>query len=140
MWIAAGAVSGLLAVAAGAIGAHLLESRLSARGMEVFETAARYQVYHALAILLVVALRDRVGAGRVRLIAAAFLAGTVLFSGSLYALALSEAKWLGAITPFGGAAFLAGWGMLALPSGRTRGETAGGRGGAGSGAKSAGTA
>lgn len=114
MWIAVGSLSGLLAVAAGAIGAHLLEPRLSERGAEVFETAARYQMYHALAILLVAALRGRLSAHAARIANWGFLLGTLLFSGSLFALALSEVKWLGAITPFGGVGFLIGWAAVAV--------------------------
>lgn len=110
---ATGAISALLAVAAGAFGAHALRSRLSADLVAVFETAARYQMYHALGLLfvaIVAADGNRLG------VAAGWLliAGTVLFSGSLYALALSGARGLGAITPVGGACFLAGWACLAL--------------------------
>ena len=95
-----------VAVAAGAFGAHALKSRLSPEMLAVWETAVRYQVYHALALLLV---RDRAAA-------ACFAAGTVLFSGSLYALSLTGLKKLGMITPVGGLLFLAGWAkMIILP-------------------------
>jgi uncharacterized membrane protein YgdD (TMEM256/DUF423 family) len=113
-----GALSGALAVAAGAFGAHALRSRLGPDLLAVFETGARYQMYHALALGLVAAAASRWPAGT----AAAgwlFVAGTVLFSGSLYALALSGQRWLGAITPFGGIAFIAGWVTLALAAWRS---------------------
>ena len=112
-----GAMSALLAVAAGAFGAHALRGRLASDLLEVFETAARYQMYHALALLVVGLVLSRASAGGGAWLGAAgwlFLAGTLLFSGSLYALALSGARWLGAVTPLGGLAFLAGWAALAL--------------------------
>jgi len=118
-----GALSGLIAVAAGAFGAHGLKGRLAPEMLAVFETGARYQAYHALALLAVAAL-GRSFPGRA--LAAAgwlFIAGTIVFSGSLYALALSGVRALGAITPLGGAAFLAGWGCLAWAALRARGRT-----------------
>lgn len=107
--IALGALNGALAVAAGAFGAHGLRERLAPRALEIFETAARYQMFHALAIVVcgVVATRGATTAGVL------FQAGIVVFSGSLYALALTDVKILGAITPLGGVAFLAGWLWLA---------------------------
>jgi uncharacterized membrane protein YgdD (TMEM256/DUF423 family) len=107
--IALGALNGAIAVAAGAFGAHALRERLEPRMLEVFETGARYQMYHALAIILcgVMATRSATTAGWI------LQAGIVVFSGSLYALSLSGVKILGAITPLGGLAFLAGWGLLA---------------------------
>jgi uncharacterized membrane protein YgdD (TMEM256/DUF423 family) len=106
----------LLAVAAGAFGAHALRGRLDPAALGVFETAARYQMYHALALLGVALLLPalRSGAGLARAAGYCFAAGIVLFSGSLYALALSGVRVLGAITPLGGVAFLAGWALLAL--------------------------
>jgi uncharacterized membrane protein YgdD (TMEM256/DUF423 family) len=108
-----GAISGFIAVAAGAFGAHALRSRLSAEMLQVFETAARYQMYHALALL---AAGYAVGAGNPPAIWAGrlFLLGTLLFSGSLYALALTGITRLGMVTPLGGLAFLAGWICLAV--------------------------
>ena len=105
-----------LAVAAGAFASHALKDKLSERAIEIFETAARYQMYHALALLLVALLLTRVETPTPFLTAAgfAFIAGIAIFSGSLYALSLSGIKWLGAITPIGGAAFLIGWGCLAV--------------------------
>ncbi|HVK82993.1 MAG TPA: DUF423 domain-containing protein [Kofleriaceae bacterium] len=104
-----GALNGALAVAAGAFGAHALRARLERPALEIFETGARYHMYHALAMILcgVIATRSATTAGWV------FQAGIVVFSGSLYALSLSGVKALGAITPLGGLAFLVGWALLA---------------------------
>jgi len=113
-----GSISGLVAVAAGAFGAHSLRDRLAADLLAVFETGVRYQIYHALALLLTAWAVTRwqgtltVAAGWL------FVAGTLIFSGSLYALGLSGVRWLGAITPLGGVAFLAGWLCLALAAWR----------------------
>jgi uncharacterized membrane protein YgdD (TMEM256/DUF423 family) len=109
-----GAISGFLAVAAGAFGAHALRDRLSAEHLAVFETAARYQMYHALALLAVALLLPLRPLGTLQWAGWLFVVGTALFSGSLYALALTGTRWLGAITPLGGIAFLAGWICLAL--------------------------
>jgi uncharacterized membrane protein YgdD (TMEM256/DUF423 family) len=110
--LAAGAISGAVAVAAGAFGAHALKDRLTDKALSVFETAARYQMYHALAIVLCAALASSLPGAKL----AGWLmqAGIVLFSGSLYALALTDVKTLGAITPLGGLAFIAGWVWLAI--------------------------
>ena len=107
--VALGAINAALAVAAGAFAAHGLRERLEPRQLEIFETAARYHMYHALAMVLagVVTARGADTAGWI------FQAGIVVFSGSLYALALSDIKVLGAITPLGGLALLAGWLWLA---------------------------
>jgi len=110
-----GAVLGFLGVAFGAFGAHGLRSRLSADMLAVFETAVRYQVYHVFAILIVAAAIGHLGNARMLIIAGwCFTAGVLLFSGSLYALALTGTSALGAITPFGGLLFLAGWASLAI--------------------------
>lgn len=112
-WIALGALNAAISVGAGAFAAHGLRNRLDARMLEVFETGARYQMYHALAIL-VAGLMASFGVGRGAATAAwIFQAGIVLFSGSLYALALTGTKGLGAVTPLGGVAFLVGWLWLA---------------------------
>ena len=110
-----GAVAGFLGVGLGAFGAHGLRSRLSPDMLAIFETGVRYQMYHALALLAVAAIIARAGGARL-LVAAGwcFAAGIVLFSGSLYALALTGVSILGAVTPFGGLAFLAGWACLAF--------------------------
>ena len=108
-----GALSGFSSVAAGAFGAHALRQRLDEKLLAVFETGARYQMFHALALLVIGALAAR-GESRALAVAGwAMVAGTVLFSGSLYALALSGVRGLGAITPLGGVAFLVGWLALA---------------------------
>jgi uncharacterized membrane protein YgdD (TMEM256/DUF423 family) len=109
-----GAVAGFLAVALGAFGAHGLRTRLSPDMLAVFETGVRYHMYHALAIVLVAVIGGRLDGWLVRTAGWLFTAGIVLFSGSLYALALSGVTVLGAITPIGGLAFLAGWACLAV--------------------------
>ncbi len=110
------ALLGGLAVAAGAFATHALKEHLSERSLEIFETAARYQMYHALALLAVTLLLSRAEAAQFWLNAAGigFIAGVLIFSGSLYALSFSGVKWLGAVAPLGGAAFLLGWGCLAV--------------------------
>lgn len=112
--IAVGAINAALAVAAGAFGAHGLKDRLDARALEVFETAVRYHMYHALALVLcgIIATKGATTAGWI------LQAGIVIFCGSLYALALTGVKGLGAITPIGGLAFLVGWVYLAWTSWR----------------------
>ncbi|MGH7818297.1 MAG: DUF423 domain-containing protein [Candidatus Binatia bacterium] len=106
-WMLVGSVSGFLAVAAGAFGAHGLKGVLAPDRLEIFETAVRYQMYHSLALVLAGSL----GAFRAGW---AFLLGVVIFSGSLYLLVLTDRRWLGAVTPVGGALFLLGWVLLAL--------------------------
>ncbi|SET60725.1 Uncharacterized membrane protein YgdD, TMEM256/DUF423 family [Marinobacter segnicrescens] len=112
-WLAAGALLALLAVMAGAFGAHGLRGMVSERGLEVFQTAVTYQMYHAIALVLV-ALLSVAGLSRRLLGAAAgcFLAGTLLFSGSLYLLVLTEIRWVGPVTPLGGVCFMVGWALL----------------------------
>ncbi len=114
IFVGLGALSGFVAVAAGAFGAHALRGSLPDDLLAVFETAARYQMYHALALLGLGWATDRLPNHPASHLAGwLFVTGTVLFSGSLYALSLSGARWLGAITPFGGLAFLGGWLALA---------------------------
>lgn len=109
-----GALAGVIGVALGAFGAHGLRGRLSPEMLAVFETGVRYQMYHALALLALGALGPTM-AGRLATIAGwAFTAGIVIFSGSLYLLALTDVRILGAITPLGGVAFLVGWACLAI--------------------------
>jgi len=110
----AGSVSALIAVAAGAFGAHTLRSRLAPDLLAVFETGVRYQMYHALALFVVAWAASRWPGVPIRAGGWLFIGGTVLFSGSLYLLALSGTRWLGAITPVGGLLFLAGWLSLAI--------------------------
>lgn len=104
-----GALSGFLGVAAGAFGAHALRGRLGADDLAIFETAARYQMYHALALLAVAWAADRWPGPATTSAGWLFAGGTLVFSGSLYLLVLSGARWLGAVTPLGGLALLAGW-------------------------------
>jgi uncharacterized membrane protein YgdD (TMEM256/DUF423 family) len=107
-----GALAGFLGVGFGAFGAHALRGRLSPEMLAVFETGVRYQMYHALALLLTSVLAARMTGWLVTAAGWSFTVGIVLFSGSLYALALSGVTVLGAVTPIGGLAFLLGWGFL----------------------------
>ena len=110
-----GALINLLGVAGGAFGAHALRSRLSPDMLAVFETGVRYQMYHGLAVLLVALAIGQFGAARLLLVSGwSFVGGVVLFSGSLYALALTDVRVMGAITPIGGLLFLLGWACLLL--------------------------
>jgi uncharacterized membrane protein YgdD (TMEM256/DUF423 family) len=111
----AGSLSAFIAVAAGAFGAHTLRARLTPDLLAVFETGSRYQMYHALALFVVAmaAARWAPPLSTVRAAGWLFIAGTLLFSGSLYALALTGMRSLGAVTPVGGLCFLAGWLALA---------------------------
>ena len=113
-WLGIGALNGLLGVAAGAFGAHFLKHWLSADGLTTFETAARYQMYHALALLAISVLAY--GRPSVTVSAAGWcmLLGIVLFSGSLYGLTLGGWMWLGPITPLGGLLLMAGWLLLVV--------------------------
>jgi uncharacterized membrane protein YgdD (TMEM256/DUF423 family) len=108
----AGALLAGLAVAAGAFGAHALRGALPTDRLDVFETAARYQMYHGLALLAVAWVADR-GPHWTPLVAGyAFIVGIALFSGSLFLLALTDQRWLGLVAPVGGASFLIGWATL----------------------------
>ena len=109
-----GAVSGFLAVATGALAAHGLEGRFTLEALAWWETGAQYQMYHALALLAAAWAASRRPSGLATAAGWFFVAGIILFSGSLYALALTGVRSLGAITPIGGLAFLAGWALLAL--------------------------
>jgi uncharacterized membrane protein YgdD (TMEM256/DUF423 family) len=120
LFLIIGALSGAISVGAGAFGAHALRSRLEARLFEVFETGAQYQMYHALALLAVAWVASRWPSTLVNASGWLFLAGTILFSGSLYAMALSGVRALGAITPLGGVCFIAGWVSLAVAVMRAR--------------------
>jgi len=115
-WLAVSGASGFLAVALGAFGAHGLQARLAevadgAKRLSWWQTAAQYHLMHALALGLVALLVAHVP--RARYAGVAFILGTLLFSGSLYAMALGGPRWLGAVTPLGGLGFLAGWAILA---------------------------
>ena len=109
-----GALSGFIGVALGAFGAHGLRTRLSPEMLAVFETGVRYQMYHTFAVLFVALAAARFDGRLLHVAGWAFTAGIVIFSGSLYALALSGVTILGAVTPIGGLAFLIGWGILAF--------------------------
>lgn len=112
-FFAVGAVSGLLAVGLGAFAAHGLKGKLPADLFDVFEVGARYHMYHALALLGTAWAVTRWPGPAATAAGWLFIAGTVLFSGSLYALAVTGVRTLGAITPLGGVCFLAGWVALA---------------------------
>jgi uncharacterized membrane protein YgdD (TMEM256/DUF423 family) len=114
-----GSASAFLAVAAGAFGAHALRGRLTPEYLAIFETAARYQMYHALGLIAVAWALSRWPGVLTQSAGWLFVVGTVLFSGSLYALSLTRLRWLGAITPLGGVAFLTGWLLLALAAQRS---------------------
>ena len=111
--VAIGAVLGFIAVAFGAFGAHALKARLSGEMLAIWKTANEYHFYHALALLLVGVLARQMPMPGLNAAAGCFLAGVLVFSGSLYLLALTDTRWLGAITPIGGLLVLAGWAWLA---------------------------
>ena len=117
-WIALGSVFGFLSVAMGAFGAHALSESLSEKALSIYHTAAQYQMVHSLALvavgILVAAVPSAAQSGWTQWAGWAFTFGIVIFSGSLYALAFTDIKILGAITPVGGLLFLAGWVCLAL--------------------------
>jgi uncharacterized membrane protein YgdD (TMEM256/DUF423 family) len=111
-WIPLGAAFAFLGVGLGAFGVHGLRSVLDAEALQTFETGARYQMYHALGLVLLAALSPRLAEGPATWTGWLFTAGILLFSGSLYLLAVTGTRWLGAITPLGGLCLLAGWALL----------------------------
>lgn len=111
-WLAAGAVSGALTVTLGAFGAHALKDSLAPEQLAWWETAVQYQAWHALALLAFGLLRERQPGGGFA--GACLLGGSVIFSGTLYAMALGAPRWFGAITPLGGTALIVGWIAFAL--------------------------
>jgi len=113
-WLFLGTLFGFLGVALGAFGAHGLREVLDAYGREIYEKAVFYQLIHALALLAVGIVQRGHPQASLALSGWAFTAGIILFSGSLYLLAISGSKWLGAVTPLGGLAFLLGWAWMAL--------------------------
>ena len=116
LWIAGAAMAGL-SVAIGAFGAHALRARLEPARLATFETAVQYHMLHAVALLAVAALMGRVQSQQLLLLSGGlFTAGIFLFSGSLYALAITGITWLGAITPLGGIAFIGGWLCMGIAS------------------------
>lgn len=120
LFLMIGALSGAISVAAGAFGAHALREKVEPRLLEVFETAARYQMYHALALIAVGLVAARWSSGLTTSAGWLFVAGTVFFSGSLYAMTFTGVRALGAVTPIGGVCFIAGWVCLALAAAKLR--------------------
>jgi uncharacterized membrane protein YgdD (TMEM256/DUF423 family) len=112
-FLVTGSCSALLGVALGAFAAHVLKERLAPDMYNVFEVGVRYHLYHAFALFVVAWAVQQFPESAMGLAGWLFIAGTILFSGSLYAMSLSGLRWLGAITPFGGVCFLAGWLALA---------------------------
>lgn len=113
-WLTIGGILAGLGVAAGAFGTHALDGRIAPDLLEVFETATRYHLVHALALLVVGLAAEREGGPWWNGAGWLFTAGIVVFAGSLYLLALTGIRWLGAVTPIGGACFLAGWAVLVV--------------------------
>ena len=111
---ALGAVCALIAVAAGAFGAHALAERLTPDRLATFETGARYQMYHAFALIAAAWAVGRWPGSMAGTAAVFFLVGIVVFSGTCYALALGSPRWLGAVTPLGGVSLMIGWALLAF--------------------------
>jgi uncharacterized membrane protein YgdD (TMEM256/DUF423 family) len=109
LFLMSGAAMGFLAVALGAFGAHALKQKLSADMLAIFEVGVRYQMYHALAIIIVALAAGWITQPLLSVALWLFLSGTVIFSGSLYILALSDVRAWGAVTPIGGLLLLAGW-------------------------------
>ncbi|CAI4031996.1 hypothetical protein DNFV4_02420 [Nitrospira tepida] len=116
-----GSCLALLGVAAGAFGAHALKGILTSESLQVFEVGVRYQLYHAFGLLAVGLLGRQDWSGHLNRAAVLFAAGIVVFSGSLFMLALTGIRWLGALTPLGGICFLGGWASLAWDTWSRRG-------------------
>ncbi len=112
-FFSAGAIAAFVAVALGAFGAHSLKTKLSPEMLDIFEVGVRYQMYHALGLIAVAWATTRWPEANLNSAGWAFIIGIVIFSGSLYLLSATGMRWLGAITPIGGLAFLAGWAILA---------------------------
>ncbi len=113
-WFATGSVLCGLGVILGAFGAHGLRARLSPEMLVVFETGVRYHLIHALGLLAVAGAASRWPGSYVSIAGYLFVAGIFIFSGSLYVLAITGMRWLGAITPIGGVCLIVGWGLLAI--------------------------
>ena len=113
-FFAIGALFAFLAVAAGAFGAHALKERLAAERLVQFELAARYQMYHALALIAAAWASERFPGGASRASGWLFVIGILIFCGTVYGLAFGAPRWLGAITPIGGVCFLVGWILLVV--------------------------
>ncbi len=113
LFLVAGAVGGAIAVIAGAFGAHAIANTVTPERLATFKTGAQFQMIHSLALLLVGLSVDRFQSAALRWSGWSFVMGVVLFSGSLYALVLTDTPVLGAIAPFGGLAFISGWLLFA---------------------------
>lgn len=113
LFLVFGSCSALLAVALGAFGAHLLKEKLSPELLTIFEVGVRYQMYHAFGLIAVAWALAQFPGANIVVPGWLFIAGTIVFSGSLYALSVTGARWLGAVTPIGGLCFLAGWAWFA---------------------------
>ena len=124
-FVVAGAGFAMLAVMMGAFAAHGLKQVLNTNALDLVDTAARYQMYHAIALVIVgiVSTIPQFSRPWLKLAAVAFILGIILFSGSLYILALSGIKWMGAITPIGGIAFISGWCSLIVAALKNPGQT-----------------
>jgi uncharacterized membrane protein YgdD (TMEM256/DUF423 family) len=107
-----GAIAAFIGVALGAFGAHSLRTKLSPEMLNIFEVGVRYQMYHALGLMAVAWAITRWPEANINAAGWAFIVGIIVFSGSLYLLTLTDVRWLGAITPIGGLAFLVGWAIL----------------------------
>ena len=121
VFMVAGSISAALAVGFGAFGAHALKARLEPSLLTVYQTAVQYHFYHALGLFAVAVAAAHLSsgaAGTVKWAGLCMVVGTVLFSGSLYLLSLTGWRWLGAITPLGGAGFIAAWALLAVAAAR----------------------
>lgn len=116
IFLAIAGLLGALSVASGAFASHALKDSLNVEALGIWETATRYQMYHVLALILVALLltRNEIASSSLNIAGWSFISGIVLFSGSLYALSLSGIKWLGAIAPLGGLAFIIGWVAIAI--------------------------
>ena len=113
-WLLIGSMAGLLGVAGGAFGAHALKARISTQMLANFETGTRYLLVHAVALLVVGVLASRPDAASLKPVGIAFTFGMVVVTGTLWLMALTDARWLGAITPIGGSSLIVGWALLAI--------------------------
>lgn len=113
-WFAVGAIAAAIGITFGAFGAHALKSRVTEDLLSIFEVGVRYQMYHALALLAVAWADERWPGSLLNASGWLFVLGILLFSGSLYLMTLTGARWLGAVTPFGGLCFIFGWIALAI--------------------------
>jgi len=119
-WLLIASVAGFLGVAGGAFGAHALKARISEQMLNNFDTGTKYLMVHAVALLVVGVLAGREGVGNLAVVGWAFTFGMVVFTGSLWVMAVTEMRWLGAITPIGGTAMIIGW--LALATAAAKGQ------------------